>query len=61
VENGVSGGADLRMQMLATKLASCSYILVRAGDDSKSELRLKRGKLSRFVPRYQIVSGLSAG
>ncbi len=39
--------------MLATKLAACSYILVRAGDDSKSELRLKRGKLSQFVP-YRI-------
>lgn len=42
------------MILLATKLALCSYILVRAGDDSKSELPLKRGKLSRFVLQYQI-------
>src|SRR5262249_52398694 len=29
-------------------------ISVRAGDDSKSEMRLKGGNLSQFVPQYQI-------
>ena len=53
VGNAVCGGADLRTQRLATKLASCSYILVRAGDDSKSELLLKQGKLSRLLMRWK--------
>jgi hypothetical protein len=52
--NGFSGDTDLRTQMLATKLTSCSYILVRAGDHSKSELLSKRGKLPQLVPQYQM-------
>ena len=57
--NGVSGGAELRTQLLATKLSSCSYILVRAGNQPKSELRLKRGKLSPFLPQNQISRNVS--
>jgi hypothetical protein len=51
---GFPAALDLETQMLATKLAACSYILVRGGDDSKSELRLKRGKLPGWCANIEL-------